>query len=245
MPEGIRINRYLARSGLGSRRKVEEFIKAGEVFVNGEVIRDLFYRVREGDQVVFRGSPVVFPETFTYIAMNKPPGYVVSRRTGMEEEGIFVLLGDEAREDRGLLYAGRLDKMSRGLLLLSNDGEFIQRMTHPTHKLPRHYYLRLRAFIRLEAKAVERSFLEGIEDDGEILKAIRLNLRPQGSNTFLMDVSLESGRKRQLRRMCDQIGFEVLDLQRYGIGRLYLDDLKIEEGKWRCLTPAELGLLVK
>ena len=238
--ESVRINRFLARSGLGSRRNVEKFITNGEVSVNGLVVRDLFYRVSDTDHVEYMGQSVQLPKSYRYIALNKPEDVVVSRKSNLFEKGVFELFKEDAD---GLLYAGRLDKMSRGLILFSDDGNFIQQMSHPSFKTPRLYHLKLKAFLSVDIKSVCRSFLEGIQDDSELLKAEFVDLKPQGSNIFSMDVILQSGKKRQLRRMCDQVGFEVVDLFRYGIGKLRIDTMNLESGQWRLLTPAELTLL--
>lgn len=236
--EVMRINRFLARSGLGSRRKVEQFIKDGLISVNGEMISDLFCRVSMNDVVEYQGRRLQIPEKHRYIALNKPRDVVTSRKTGRNEKGVFEFFNDTSN---GLLYAGRLDKMSRGLLLFSDDGHFIQRMTHPAHKVARFYELKLKAFLSVDISAVKNSFLNGIEDDGELLIAQSVDLRPQGSNIFIMNVVLQSGRKRQLRRMCDQVGLEVVDLCRYGIGDLRIENMNIESGQWRELTTEELA----
>ncbi|MCB1174852.1 MAG: rRNA pseudouridine synthase [Leptospiraceae bacterium] len=243
--DSMRINRYLARCGLGSRRKVEELIRNGLILVNDQVCTDLSRRIVPADRVLFEGQRLALPDTYRYLAFHKPVDVIVSRRTGQAEKSVFDFFGDTSR---GLVYAGRLDKMSRGLLILSDDGSFIHQLTHPGHKVPRHYRLQVHSESALDVEHVSRCFIEGIEDQGELLQASQMRITTLDTESpfsyrYTIDVTLHTGRKRQLRRMCQLCNLEVLDLFRYGIGDLRLAELNLASGQWCALQRDELDKL--
>lgn len=236
-----RINRYLAACGLGSRRAAEELIRAGRVSVNGVATDRLDLRIAPGDVVQVDGR-VVAPRSANgagarYVAFYKPVDCVVSRAAqGANDRTIYELLPPELRD---LNYAGRLDKNSRGLLLLSDDGDFIERVTHPSGKIIKRYRVRLSRNLRMPPAELRRRFLRGVEDEGELLRA--LEARPLDERGREFDIALAEGRKRQLRRMFRAVGVQVDDLLRYAIGSLSLEGLGLLPGRTANFRPEDLG----
>ncbi len=236
-----RINRYLAACGLGSRRAVEELIHAGRVLVNGVLVERLDLRIAPQDSVLVDGRAVA-PRSSggaaaRYIAFYKPVDCVVSRSAqGAEDRTIYELLPPEMRD---LHYAGRLDKNSRGLLLLSDDGDFIERATHPSGKIIKRYRVRLARNLRLPSAELRRLFLRGVQDEGELLRATAVAALDERGREF--DIALAEGKKRQLRRMFRAVGVQVDDLLRYAIGALSLEQLGLLPGRTASFRPEDLG----
>ena len=230
----MRINRYLATAGYGSRREVEGMVLAGRVRLNGQEIRELFVRVAPGDVVTVDGKSTELPAESQYFLFHKPRGYVVSRRAGPDEHTIYELLPANLQ---GLKYAGRLDKDSRGLLLLSSDGDFIHQVSHPSKRIWKHY----RVIVdHLPAEQELRDqFIRGVTEGGELLRAraVRVVDREGG----VIEMTLGEGRKRQIRRMFRAIGVRVLDLFRYAIGPFDLEERQLAEGQVAPFDPDELG----
>lgn len=229
----MRINRYLAACGLASRRGAERYILSGEIEINGQPLSDLGYRVGSGDLVAFRGRPLHLPRQWSYFALNKPIGYVVSRAQFRQQRNIYELLPDHLQK---LGYAGRLDRQSSGLLLLSNDGSFAQRVIDRGSHLPRHYRLSLD---HLPAERNWRKmFLQGLEIDGQRMQAAGLTVADRRRGR--VDITLLEGRNRQIRRMFAAFNCRVEKLHRYAIGRLNLDRLELAPGSFTLFQPEEL-----
>ena len=216
-----RINRYLAGCGLGSRRAVEALITAGRVSVNGQVVTELSRRVSAGDRVECDGRPVRPPEESVYVALHKPGGFETSHRPKGGRPSIFRLLPEELST---LRYAGRLDAESRGLVLLSNDGAFVQAVTHPSHELTKTYLVRLRG--AFERDDLLNRFTTGIRSEGELLRALSAQFRADG----VLELELGEGRNRQIRRMARSMGLYVEDLFRTSIGSYDLEKLGPKPG---------------
>ncbi|WP_243393348.1 pseudouridine synthase [Leptospira perolatii] len=232
----VRINRYLADCGFGSRRKTEELILSGFVTVNGETVRELSRKIQVGsDEVKVRGK-VAIPEQEIYvIALNKPKGYLCSHSDRFHEETVFSLLPEKFAR---LAIAGRLDLESRGLLLLSNDGKIVQRLSHPTMASEKEYLVRIDR--KISFSKIKQEFLQGIQEGEETLRAEKVFLDLEGRENSESDrfrVILQQGRKRQIRRMFSALGARVVDLQRVRIGNILLIDLGIKEGEYVSLNP--------
>ncbi|XDD51989.1 pseudouridine synthase [Leptospira sp. WS92.C1] len=225
--EGIRINRYLADCGLGSRRKTEELILNGQITVNGILVKDLGIRVRPDTDVVSFQGKVVRPnvEPKVLLILNKPAGYLCSHQDKFHEKTIFSLLPETYKNFK---IAGRLDLNSRGLLLLTNDGDLAQKIAHPSYGSEKEYLVWLR--FDPGEKAIQTSFQKGILDAGEILRAKMVKLVP--GKDCVYRIILGEGKKRQIRRMFHASGTSVLDLQRIRVGLIELEKLNLEEGKF-------------
>ncbi|GIX41896.1 MAG: pseudouridine synthase [Leptospiraceae bacterium] len=230
----IRINRYLALCGVGSRREVEKFILEGKVLVNGIPVKDLTYKVKKDDLVIFNGKRITPIKKHIYIALNKPVGYVVSKKQFRNERSIYSLIPKELRRKYNLGYAGRLDKMSRGLVILSSDGLFLHHLTHPKYKVLKKYYVQLDS--PLTGYDLNLLTGRGILDDGERLKALSITVKDATKNIY--QVVLGEGKKRHIRRMFQALLYDVIDLYRVAIGKLDLEKFPIPEGSFLEFDPS-------
>ncbi|MFH0919982.1 MAG: pseudouridine synthase [Fibrobacterota bacterium] len=229
----LRINRFLSQCGLGSRRECEGLVRHGVVTLNGTVVKDLATRVNpEKDTVLVRGTPVRLLDTQIYILLNKPTGVVVSRK-GYSEKTVFDLLpGFPAN----LSYAGRLDADSEGLLLLTTNGELINRLAHPRYEMSKVYLVTLDR--PLTKESIEK-FRRGVAlEDGTTLPAQIDRISPTAPDYRII---LREGRNRQIRRMAEALGVRVVRLTRVAFGPFTLGNLK--SGAFRHLSKNETGKL--
>ncbi|MFA4793291.1 pseudouridine synthase [Leptospira kirschneri] len=223
----IRLNRFLADCGLGSRRKTEELIQKGLIEINGKRVTNLGTRIDpETDVVSYLGDvvkPIVEPKKI--LIFNKPIGYLCSHADRFHEKTIFSILPSTYKNFK---IAGRLDLNSRGLLILTNDGVLAQKIAHPSHGSEKEYLVTLK--YDPGEKLIQTAFQKGILDAGEILHAKMVKLVP--GKKYMYRVILEEGKKRQIRRMFHWLGANVVDLQRIRIGRLELEKFNLEEGQY-------------
>ncbi|MDF3818665.1 pseudouridine synthase [Leptospira sp. 96542] len=239
----MRINVFLAKLGLGSRRKVEEFVLTGRVKLNGRTLTDLSYRVEPNDEIRFDGKVLELEKNSSLpkvIAFNKPRGYLTSHEDKHHEETIFKLLPEEFQKYN---YAGRLDLDSRGLILLSSDGDFIQAVTHPKNKVDKEYVISLKTSV--EWREIAKEFMLGVREGGETLRA--LSVKPANviqekdpNKTSHLSIILKEGKKRQIRRMFKTKDLVVLDLFRIRIGNLDLRKFELPEGKFMPVEPESI-----
>jgi 23S rRNA pseudouridine2605 synthase len=223
----IRINRFLAKCGLGARRNVEEFIQKGRVSINGVVIESFSVKVKPlEDKVTFDGEEIQLLPDSMIIAFNKPYGYLCSHHDVHHEKTVFNLLPAKYRKFN---MAGRLDLTSRGLMILSPNGELLNNITHPSSGLEKEYMVKIDN-VPSENEIVKK-FLQGIDDDGEFLRAKEVEMIDSGEG--IVRIVLKEGKKRQIHRMFTAVGSKVLDLQRVRIGRLNLSSLDLEEGSFK------------
>jgi len=225
----VRLAKFLAHGGVASRRKAEEIIGKGLVTVGGEVVTDPARDVGEGDDVRVNGAPVA-AEAREVWAVNKPLGVVSTAREPGSRTPVVDLVETEAR----LYPVGRLDADSSGLLLLTNDGELANRLTHPRYEVPKTYGVRLKAPIG--DRDLER-LKSGVDlEDGPTAPAQVKRLGKQE-----IEIVLREGRNRQVRRMLEAVGNEVMALRRVRFGPLRLGGLK--EGAARRLSDNEIAQL--
>ena len=225
----MRLAKFLAHGGVASRRRAEEIIAKGAVTVGGEVVTDPARDVGEGDDVRVNGAPVA-AEAREVWAVNKPVGVVSTAREPGDRTPVVDLVETEAR----LYPVGRLDADSSGLLLLTNDGELANRLTHPRYEVPKTYVARLRAVIG--ERDLER-LRSGVKlEDGPTAPA---EVKRLGDRQ--VEIVLREGRNRQVRRMFEAVGNEVVALRRVAFGPLALGDLK--EGDSRRLSRDEIARL--
>jgi 23S rRNA pseudouridine2605 synthase len=222
----MRLNRYLAAAGLGSRRRCDELIETGQVTINGQVCTNFSAQPGETDHVKVNGRlvRVELPRT---IILHKPAGFVSTRSDPHARDTIFDLLPAKFCH---LFNIGRLDTQTEGLLLLTNDGDLAQKLTHPRYKVEKEYEVTLD---RAWDPALKIKLLKGITLDGE--RAKLANLRDLSPTRIR--VVLRQGLNRQIRRMFEAVGYKVKHLLRIRIGNLHLGDLP--RGHWRPLTPRE------
>jgi len=241
-PEGERLARYLAHAGIASRRHAEELIAAGRVQVNGQKITAQGSRIVPGrDLVTVDGRVVEASSQHVYIMLHKPEGYVTTARDPQGRPTVLDLLPAEVRRMR-VYPVGRLDIDTSGLLLLTNDGDFALRLTHPRYAEEKHYEALVKGRPDSQALQALRAGIKIREDNGQLHQTSPASveiLRQEGANCWL-SLAIHEGRKRQVRRMLMAVGHPVLALRRVGIGQLTLGDLP--EGKWRYLTGGELKM---
>ncbi len=226
----MRLNRFLAAAGVGSRRRCDELIAAGQVTINGRVCTDFSAQPTERDHVKV-GGKLVHVERPLYVALHKPPGFVSTKKDPHARDTIFDLL--PAKFPR-LFNIGRLDAQSEGLLILTNDGDLAQKLTHPRYKIEKEYEVTLD---RRWDPALATKLLRGIYLDGQRAQIARL----VAIGPTRLRVVLRQGINRQIRRMFYDIGYEVERLVRTRIGMLRLGDLP--RGHWRPLSAGELRSL--
>ena len=234
-----RINRYLslAGSGLLSRRKSEALVLAGRVSVNGKVLDQLQQKITADDEVWIDGRRITLePQSFQYYMLNKPRGYVVSRRAQGKQKTIYELLPKDLQH---LKYGGRLDKESRGLLILSNDGNLLYHLSQASYQVTKYYRLRL-SHIPLQLLS---NLQKGVWDAGECLKIADAKILSQEQK--VIEITLYSGKKRHLRRMLQAFDTQVLDLYRYRIGSLNIEEkaMRLLEGEYKIFKPNWIGLV--
>jgi 23S rRNA pseudouridine2605 synthase len=225
----VRLNKFIAQSGAASRRKADLLIEAGQVSINGRVIKELGTQVDPiNDRVVVEGLTIRLPNIKSYIAFYKPRG-TLSTVSGPGET-LEPFLAE--MRDPGLFHVGRLDKDSEGLLLITNDGEWANRVTHPRYQTSKEYELELdRATSTVE---VER-LLQGVELDDGLFKADAL----EEVGPKKLRVTIHDGRNRVLRRVFAQLGYEVNLLKRLRIGEVRLGRMK--PGQWKSIDPQHIN----
>lgn len=226
-----RLNKFIASSGFCSRRKADEYIEGGSVKVNGKVISELGFQVSKKDKVTVEGK-LIKPESLTYIRYYKPAGYIT---TASDEKGRKTIYDALPEEVRTLRPIGRLDKDSTGLLIMTNDGELINRLSHPSLKVPKVYRVCAEGKLNLNDLEVME---KGIEiEEGKIAYAYAQIIEFEGKNSIL-EIVLYQGLNRQIRKMLDFLGHPVISLKRMSVGPIDLSGLK--KGQFKYLKPKQI-----
>ena len=229
----MRLQRAMARAGVASRRKAEDLIRDGRVRVDGQVATIGSSVDPESQKITVDGRLVRAATRTTWIALNKPLGYVVSRSDPEGRRTVFGLLPNVP----GLTYVGRLDVMTSGLLLLTTDGAAAHRLMHPRYEVPRTYWLGVHGADVAEIRA---ALARRIVIDGRAVRVVESRVRPV-KKTIEIELTLAEGRQRIVRRMAEALGLKVEWLHRVAYGPVRLG--KLPEGKWRELTRAEIGAI--
>lgn len=232
----MRLQRYLARAGVASRRRSEEIIAEGRVSVDGEVTTEVGRSVTPGlDAVSVDGRAIELPVSFTHVMLHKPVGYVTTVSDTHDRPVVMELVTSQAP---GLFPVGRLDLDTSGLLLVTNDGDLAQRLIHPRFHIPKRYVARVRGTPDEEALRLLRA---GVRlDDGPTAPAEARVVESRGGEA-MVELTLREGRKRQVRRMLKTVGHPVLTLHRITFGPLELGDLPV--GQARELAGHEVSVL--
>jgi 23S rRNA pseudouridine2605 synthase len=231
----MRLQRALAQAGIASRRAAEELIEAGKVKVDGKVAA-LGSKVDPTKQrITVSGKPVRAVER-RWLAFHKPMGIVT---TAKDEEGRKTVF-DFIPDPKGLTYVGRLDVMTTGLLLLTTDGEAVNRLTHPRYRIPRHYTALVHGRPTGEVAAAVR---QPVAVEGRPVEPEDVRVRPGSEGRSIIDLTLQEGRNRIVRRWCEAMGLKVERLARLSYGPVRLGDLPV--GRYRPLTPTEERALYK
>ena len=239
--EEERLQKYLANSGITSRRKAEEFILAGKVKVNGHVITELGTKVNpDKDIIEFEGKRVNNNIKKVYVLLNKPIDYVTTVKDQFNRNTVVDLVKNAGNN---LLPVGRLDMYTSGALILTNDGDFIFHVTHPKHEVEKTYTVTLRGKVTNEdAESLRQGVI--IDEEYKTKPAkVRIMKIDEEKNLSRLEIIIHEGKNRQVRKMCEAIGKKVVALHRSKIGNLDVKDLKI--GQWRYLTKKEVDILMK
>lgn len=232
--ELIRLNRYIANSGVCSRREADELIANGMVTVNGKVVTELGTKVRRDDVVMYKGKRLT-AERKVYILLNKPKDYVTTVDDPHAKHTVMELI--EGACDVRVYPVGRLDRNSTGVLLLTNDGDLTTRLTHPSFKKRKIYHVGLDRKVRPEDL---NKIFEGVELDGEKIQVDAIDY-VDGSDGSEVGIEIHSGQNRVVRRIFESLGYKVIKLDRVYFAGLTKKNLP--RGKWRFLTEKEVNML--
>lgn len=227
-----RLNKFIASCGVCSRRKADELIQDGRIKVNGEVVKDLGVKVSLEDKIELDGKTISKEEKKVYLMLNKPVGYVT---TASDEKGRKNVL-DLILEDVRVYPIGRLDMYTEGLLLLTNDGDFANKLMHPKFEIDKRYV------VTTDTK-VTRQMLETLRNGVNIGDYVTREAKVEKIDEENISITIHEGKNRQVRRMCDAVGIKVLKLKRTNYGPLSLGELPV--AKYRHLTDFELYNLNK
>lgn len=235
LPETMRLNRYLAHAGVAARRKADELIEQGLVTVNGEVVKEMGFRVKPDDVVTFKGKKITPVKNYVYILLNKPKDYITTTSDELERKTVMELIQNATKER--VYPVGRLDRNTTGLLLLTNDGELMERLTHPKYEARKMYEVELdRPLTEDNMKRIA----EGIELEDGMAKVDEIEYA-HFSDKRIIGVQLHSGKNRVVRRIFEAMHYDVKKLDRVMYAGLTKKDLP--RGKWRLLTEKEVILL--
>lgn len=232
----LRLQKYMAHCGVASRRKSEEIIKAGLVEVNGEIVSEMGIKIDpEKDTVRVDGKPIELEKRNIYLMLNKPVGYVTSMKDKFNDKKVIDLI---TGIDERVYPVGRLDKDSSGLLFLTNDGDFAYKLTHPKYEVPKLYLAKVEGLPKEEDLDKMR---EGLYIDGWKTSEAKVDLKSKDGKFSFLEIQIHEGRNRQVRKMCEAIGYPVVDLHRIKFGGIALGQLEL--GEYRKLSDKELQIL--
>lgn len=236
--EKIRLNSYIAKCGLASRRKADLLIKEGLVFVNNEKVLDMGVKVSKNDEVKVNGTPIKIKNEKVYILLNKPVGVICSSKDQFDRLTVMDIVGDVGVR---LHTVGRLDYDTSGIIILTNDGELTYKLTHPKYHVEKTYLVKIKGCLTKEHK---KQLEDGVVIDNnyktssakiDILKMNRVNTD--------VEITIHEGKNRQIRKMFSKLGYEVIKLKRIKIGSINIGNLK--EGKFRNLAKKEVINILK
>mgnify|MGYP005750945735 FL=1 len=233
-----RLQKYLAECGIASRRKCEEYIIQGKVQVNGKTITELGVKVNpEKDKITFEGKNVKQEERKVYILLNKPIGYVTTSDEQFGRDKVLDLVKVRER----VVPVGRLDMYTSGALILTNDGDFVYKVTHPKHEITKTYTVTVKGIIKNEEVEQLRKGVK-IDDYTTRPEKVKILKTDEEKDISRLEITIHEGKNRQVRRMCESVGRRVIALHRSKIGNIGVKD--IELGKWRYLKDFEVKTLI-
>lgn len=235
-PDGtIRLNKYLANSGLSSRREADELIRSGLVMVNGKVVTEMGVKVKPDDIVTYAGEKVK-PEKPVYLLMNKPKDYITTAKDPQNRQTVMQLL--RGLGNHRVFPVGRLDRHTTGLLMFTNDGDLAKKLTHPKHGVKKLYHVFLDKNCKPEHM---HQLVEGVELEDGVMAVDVVSYVADAQDKKQVGVEIHSGKNRIVRRLFEALGYKVLKLDRVVFGGLTKKDLP--RGKWRYLTEQEINTL--
>lgn len=231
----MRLNKYIAHSGLASRRKADDLVFNGNVKINGVTCHEPGYDVKDGDVVEVNGSRIQSAEKLEYVLLNKPLGYITSVQDEHDRPVVTELVADiNAR----LFPVGRLDYNTSGLLIMTNDGDLAYRLTHPKHEVTKTYRARVAGNLSNVKIAKLR---KGVDIGGFVTSPAQVKVVKPGERSTVVEITIHEGKNRQVRKMFAAVGNRVQELERISLGELRLGRLK--EGHYRKLKREEIEYL--
>lgn len=233
----MRLQKYLASCGVASRRKCEEYILEGRVQVNKTTVLELGSKVNDEDVVTFDGKVIEETVGYEYYMLNKPTGYITTVKDEKNRSTVRDLMENI---DTRIFPIGRLDYNTSGLLLLTNDGELTYALTHPKHHVNKTYHVKVKGPVD---NASVNKLCEGVVIDEKITSPADVKIIEKSNFATSLALTIHEGRNRQIRKMCEAIGYSVLKLRRVAIGEIRLGNLAI--GEYRKLTLEEINYLKK
>ena len=228
---GTRLNKYIASSGLCSRRKADELIEAGLVMINGKKITELGYIVQSKDKVFVQGK-LIHPVKHEYYRFYKPAGYITTADDEKGRKTIYDLLPEKLHH---LKPVGRLDKDSTGLLILTNDGDLINELTHPSAKVPKLYRVSING--KITQNDIDKMY-KGIEIEPGKIAYAQVDVLDFDNSSTVMEILLYQGLNRQIRKMFEYLGYSVVSLKRIQHATLTLEGLK--RGEFKPIKPGQI-----
>ncbi len=234
MEDKIRLQKYLAECGIASRRKAEELILQGKIRVNGKIVTELGTKIMpQIDKVFYNDKEIHRQEELIYILLNKPIGYVTTVKDQFNRDSVLDLI----KTNKRLVPVGRLDMYTSGALILTNDGDFVYKVTHPKHEIEKTYTVTIKGIIKREE--VEK-LRKGVKIEDYITKPAKVKIlkTDEEKNSSRLEIIIHEGKNRQVRKMCEAIGHKVLALHRSKIAGIGVKDIPL--GKWRYLNSKEV-----
>jgi 23S rRNA pseudouridine2605 synthase len=231
----MRLNKYLAHSGLCSRREADDFIKSGMVEVNGKVVTEMGYKVNPGDEVKYAGEKLS-PEKPVYILLNKPKDFITTTKDPQGRNTVMRLIRGVG--NYRVFPVGRLDRNTTGLLMFTNDGDLAKKLIHPRHNIKKLYHVHLDKNVKPEHM---KALVEGVELEDGTMAADVVSYVGDGSDKKQVGIEIHSGKNRVVRRLFETLGYKVLKLDRVVFAGLTKKDLP--KGRWRHLTSQEVNYL--
>lgn len=234
-----RLQKYLANCGVASRRKCEEYILQGRVKVNEKTVSELGIKVNpEKDIIKFEEKEIKPEKKFVYILLNKPIGYVTTVNDQFGRDTVLDLVKVKER----VVPVGRLDMYTSGALILTNDGDFVYKVTHPRHEIEKTYTVTVKGIVQdSEVELLRNGVTIGdYKTKPAKVKILKTDIE---KNISRLEITIHEGKNRQIRKMCEAVGRKVLALHRSKIGKIGVKDLEI--GKWRYLQPKEVQEILK
>ena len=235
--EPIRLQKFLAEAGIASRRKCEQLILDGKISVNGQTVQELGTKIVPNvDKITYCGKPVEKQENKVYILLNKPIGYVTTAKDQFNRDTVLNLVKVKER----IVPVGRLDMYTSGALILTNDGDFVYKVTHPKHEITKTYTVTVKGIIQNDEveKLKQGVQIEDYTTRPAKVKILKTDLEKDISR---LEITIHEGKNRQVRKMCEAVGRKVLALHRSKIGNIGVKDLKL--GTWRYMKKQEIESL--
>lgn len=229
-----RLQKYLAECGIASRRKCEEYILQGKVKVNNNLVTELGTKINpKKDIVAFEGKEIKRENKKIYILLNKPIGYVTTAEEQFGRDKVLDLVKVKER----IVPVGRLDMYTSGALILTNDGDFVYKVTHPKHEITKTYTVTLKGIVN---KTEVEQLRKGVKIEDYITKPAKVKIlkTDEEKDISRLEITIHEGKNRQIRKMCESIGKKVLALHRSKIGNIDVKSIKI--GEWRYLKDSEV-----